>query len=194
MIQRLLIAIAGAVAAFVQHGAALAAEEGKGGMPQFDPTQWPPQIVWLAITFVVLYVLMSRVAIPRITEVIEERERRINDNLRRAEHLKQDAEDAMAAYEKMMAEARAAAQQVVRQARERIAEEAAQRNAELSERLSAEIAAGEARIAEAKAKAIAGVRDVAVDLAATASARLLGGRVEKKRIAPAVDSVLKEVS
>ena len=57
-------------------------------MPQFDPSFWSPQIVWLIISFVVLYYLMWRFVLPRLNEILEEREFRINDSLRRAESLK----------------------------------------------------------------------------------------------------------
>ena len=105
-------------------------------MPQFDPAVWVPQLVWLAITFVVLYLLMAKVALPRVGEVLEEREQRINESLRKAEGLKQNAEDAVAAYEKTIADVRAKAAEEVRTAREQAAAEAAKRNAELSERLA----------------------------------------------------------
>ena len=63
-------------------------------MPQFDPAVWSPQLIWLAISFVALYFLMSRVALPRISDVLEEREFKISDALRKAEGLRDDAEDA----------------------------------------------------------------------------------------------------
>jgi F-type H+-transporting ATPase subunit b len=161
-------------------------------MPQFDPAVFSPQLVWLAITFVVLYILLSRVALPRIADVLEERERRINDNLRKAETLKQEAEEAVAAYEKRMADARSKAQETVRQIREKMAAEAAERNEQLGERLAAEVAEGEARIAEARAKAVASVREMAVEVAAAAAARLIGGRIDEAAVAGAVDQVMQE--
>ena len=161
-------------------------------MPQFQPEFFSPQLVWLAITFLLLYFLMSRVALPRIGAVIEEREHKINDNLRKAEMLKQEAEAAVAAYERRMADARAKAQETVREIREQMASEAAERHEQLNQRLASEIADGEARIAEARAKAVANVRDMAVEVAAAAAARLIGGPVEHAAVAGAVDQVLQE--
>lgn len=161
-------------------------------MPQFQPEVFSPQLVWLAITFVLLYFLMARVALPRIGAVIEEREHKINDNLRKAEMLKQEAEAAVAAYEKRMADARAKAQETVHEIREQMANEAAERHEQLNQRLASEIADGEARIAEARAKAVARVRDMAVEVATAAAARLIGGPVEQAAVAGAVDQVLQE--
>ena len=158
-------------------------------MPQFDPAVWSPQLVWLAISFVILYLLMARVALPRVAQVVEEREFRINESLRKAEALKEQAEDAVAAYEKMMADARAKAQEQIRSVRERTAEEAAERNAELTERLSAHIAEAEARIAEAREEAVTNVRDIAVGVAQAAVERLIG-KVDARTAAAAVDAVL----
>jgi F-type H+-transporting ATPase subunit b len=161
-------------------------------MPQFEPALFPPQLVWLAITFGLLYFLMSKVALPRIGAILEERERKINDDLRKAEMLKQEAEAAVAAYEKRMADARAKAQETVREIREQMAAEAAERHEHLNERLASEIADGEARIAEARAKAVASVRDMAVEVAAAATARLIGGRVDEQAVVGAVDQVIQE--
>lgn len=161
-------------------------------MPQFQPEFFSPQLVWLAITFILLYLLMSRVALPRIGQVLEEREHRINDNLRKAEMLNQEAEVAVAAYEKRMAEARAKAQTTIREIRERMAVDAAERHQQLNERLAGEIASGEARIAEARAKAVESVRDMAVEVAAAAAARLIGGPVSDAAVDRAVDQAIKE--
>jgi F-type H+-transporting ATPase subunit b len=161
-------------------------------MPQFDPAVWVPQLVWLAITFIVLYLLMARVALPRVSEVLEDREVRINESLRKAEMLKLRAEDAIAAYEKTIADFRAKAAEEVRTAREEAAAESAKRNVELSERLAIEISAAEDRINRAREAAIAGLRDVAVTVSGAAFERLIGQRLEPSALVSTVDTVLRE--
>jgi F-type H+-transporting ATPase subunit b len=141
---------------------------------------------------VLLYVMMSRLALPRVRQVLEDRNRRIDGNLRKAESLKADAEAAAAAYEKAMAAARADAQEVLREGRATAAAEAAARHAELGKRLEAEVAAAEARIADAKREAIAGIRDVAIEVSTSVVARLMGEGVKTTSIAKAVDGALKE--
>src|SRR5512132_2674557 len=159
-------------------------------MPQFDPAVWMPQLVWLAIVFIVLYLLMAKVALPRVSEVLEEREEHIDESLRKAEMLRLRAEDAIAAYERTIADVRAKAAEEVRAAREQAAAEATERNAQLSERLAAEISAAEERIHRARTAAIAGLRDVAITVSGAAVERLIGLRVELKALASAVDAVL----
>lgn len=162
-------------------------------MPQFDPAVWPTQLFWLTVSFVVLYLLMARVALPRISTILEEREFRINDSLRRAESLKQDAEAAVAAYEKLMADARAKAQEQVHSVRERAAQDAAERHAELNDRLSAEVAAAETRIAAARDQAIGELRGLAVDVAGAAVERLVGETLDPATVGRAVDGSMREV-
>jgi F-type H+-transporting ATPase subunit b len=161
-------------------------------MPQFDPTVWAPQLVWLTITFVILYLLMAKVALPRVGEVLEEREQRISLSLRRAEELKQSAEEAVAEYEKTIADVRARALGEVRGARERAAAEAAAQHEALNARLASEVAAAEERIHQARAAAIAGLRDVAVTVAGAAVERLTGQKIEAKALSAAVESALGE--
>lgn len=161
-------------------------------MPQFDPAVWVPQLIWLVITFMVLYLLMSRVALPRVSEVLEEREVRINESLRKAERLRLNAEDAIASYEKTIADVRAKAAEEVRAAREEAAAEAAERNAQLNERLAARISAAEQRIDKAREAAIAGLRDVAVTVSGAALERLIGQQVDERSLTSAVDTVLRE--
>jgi F-type H+-transporting ATPase subunit b len=163
-------------------------------MPQFDPAVWPTQLFWLAVSFVVLYLLMARVALPRISSILEEREFRIGDSLRRAESLKQDAEAAVAAYEKLMADARAKAQEQVHSVREGAARDAAERHAELNDRLSTEVAAAETRIAAARDHAIGELRGLAVEVAGAAVERLAGEKLDAATVGKAVDRTMREVA
>jgi F-type H+-transporting ATPase subunit b len=163
-------------------------------MPQFDPTFWVPQLIWLGIIFVAMYFLMARVALPRVSAVLEEREFRINDSLRKAEALKHEAESAVAAYDKMMADARTKAQAAVTAVRERAAQEAAERNSELDTRLAAQVSDAEKRIDAAKERALAGIRDVAVAATSASVERLLGRKPAATVVGRAVNEVLKEKS
>jgi F-type H+-transporting ATPase subunit b len=161
-------------------------------MPQFDPAFFAPQLFWLAITFVTLYILMAKVALPKIGAVLDERQRKIDDSLDKAQQLKAEADTAVAAYEKALSESRAHAHQVIKEASDRLAVQADERNRELGARLAEQIKSGEARIAEAKDKALVNLREVAAEVAVAAVARLLGGQPDQGKIAAAVDAAMKE--
>lgn len=157
-------------------------------MPQLDPTTFAPQLIWLAITFVALYLLMARVALPRIAQVLEERQDRIADDLEQAGKLSDEARAAEAAYESALAKAREEAHAVASQARERAAAEAAERAAKDGRALAARIAEAEARIAEAKGEAVANLRATASDIARAATAKLIGLEIEAEAAARAVEA------
>ena len=163
-------------------------------MPQFDPSVWSPQIIWLIVSFVALYYILSRFVLPRLNEILEEREFRISDSLRRAENLKEEAEQAVAAYEQTMADARAKAQAQIQASHERAERLAAERQAELGDRLVDEIAAAEARIAAARTEAVAGIRDMAADVAGLAVEKLVGTRPAAENVLAAIDDTLKRAS
>lgn len=165
---------------------------GAEGLPQLNPEHYPSQLVWLAISFVILYVLMWRVALPRISRVLEERQDRIEGNLERAESIRQEAETTAEAYEKAAAEARAKAQAVIAETRDKLAADAAARHAELAERLAEQVAEAEGRILEAKKQALDNLRGMAVDVAATAAKRLTGQTVDSRTVGRVVDKILKE--
>jgi F-type H+-transporting ATPase subunit b len=162
-------------------------------MPQFQQTAFfLPQIVWLAITFITLYFLMAKVALPKIGAVLDERQRKIDDNLDKAAQLKAEAEAAVAAYEKALAESRAHAHAVIKETSDRLTKQAEERNRELGAKLAEQIKSGEARIAAAKDKALAGVREVAIDIAGAAISRLVGANADQSKIEAAVGVALKE--
>ena len=110
-------------------------------MPQLDVNTFLPQVVWLVITFTALFLLMWRVAVPRIADLLEARQRRIEDNLDKAQESKKEAEEPLAAYEQAMNEARAGANIHIAEATARMSGAAAEREAEVALDLSARITA-----------------------------------------------------
>jgi F-type H+-transporting ATPase subunit b len=161
-------------------------------MPQLDLATFAPQLVWLAITFIVLYLLMSQVALPQVGRAIDQRGEKIEGDLAQARRMQTEAEATLAAYERRLAEARAEAQAVMRAATERLNAEAAQRQEAAAARIAAETGAAEQRIAEARAAALANVRTVAIDVAESAAAKLIGTAPADEAAGSAVDAVLKE--
>jgi F-type H+-transporting ATPase subunit b len=161
-------------------------------MPQLDLATFPPQLIWLAITFVVLYVLMAKLGLPRINRALEARRTRIEDDLEKARQMKAEAEAVIAAYERALAEARAEAQETLKETTERLNAQAAERLRHAAEALNAETAAAERRIGEARTAALGNIRSVSVEVARAATAKLAGIDVDATSTAAAVDAVLRE--
>jgi F-type H+-transporting ATPase subunit b len=143
-------------------------------MPQLDYHTFVPQLVWLAISFVILYLLMSRLALPKVKGAIDGRRQRLDSDLDRAAALKQEAEAALAAYQKTLADARAAAQETLRQTGEKLAAEAAERQRQLGATLAEQIAAAEARIAAGKEQALGEIRGIAAEVGSAVVEKLTG--------------------
>lgn len=161
-------------------------------MPQFDPSTFGPQLFWLLVTFVTLYLLMARLVLPRITDILGQREDRIDGNLRRAETLKEEADQVLAAYQKAINDARTQAQAALHQAAAEITASTARREAEFGKKMAAETAAAETRIRAAKTQALADVRGIAAEVATLMVGKLTGGQVDGGSAGQAVDSVMKE--
>jgi len=185
-----LAATAAAALVCLSADAGLAAEAQKAGMPQFDLSRFPSQIFWLAVTFLVLYWIMSKVALPRIGDVLEARANRIGSDLDRAASLKGEADRIRAAYEKTLAESRAKAQEVGRATESALARDAAARQAAVGTDLTARIRDAESRIAAAKAAAMSNLAGVAADAATLAVSRVAGIQVAPAEAANAARAVL----
>lgn len=185
--------IASAALALAVTPAFAASEQSKAGMPQFDPSGFAPQIVWLAITFIALYLVMSKVALPRIAEVLQDRARRVEDNLAKAEALTREAEAAREAYEKAVAESRSRAAALTTQAADRAAKEAAAQQQALAARLAEQGRETEERIASARAQALASTQVVAAEVARAAVRKLLGREIDEATAQAAVKAVAARV-
>lgn len=168
------------------------AQEGGGGMPQLNVHDFPPQIIWLAILFILLYAIMSRVALPRVGEALELRAKRIKEDLDRAASLRDETERIVAAYEKARTEARNHAAAVNREAAAALAHKAAERQAKVNAELAAKIKSAEDSIAAARNRAMGEIKNVAADIASDAARRLVGLQIAPPEAQRAVASVLKE--
>ena len=143
-------------------------------MPQLDVTTWAPQLVWLGIAFLILFLVMRYVALPRVGGVIESRQKRVNDDLEAAQRFKLETEKAIADYEAALAGARAKGHAVAQEAREKLHRETEQERAKVEAELGMQVAAAEKTIADAKAKAMADIDKVAGELAAQIVQELAG--------------------
>jgi F-type H+-transporting ATPase subunit b len=156
------------------------------GMPQLDIQTFAPQIVWLVITFVALYLLMARIALPRIATVIEHRRDRVANDLDAAARLKEETDEVIAAYETELAEARGRAHQIAAETRDKLNAELGEERAGIEAELAKKTAKAEKSIADTKAKALAEVDAAAAEAAAEIVTVLTGLKASKAEIDEAV--------
>ena len=162
-----------------------------GGFPPFDAHTFASQLIWLALAFIALYVLMAKWALPQVGRVIENRQKRIADDIAAAEGLKKQSDDAVAAYEKALADARGRAQAIAGETREKQAAAADAARKKIEDELNVKMAEADKSIATAKAAAMTNVRSIAEDAAAAIVQRLIGAAPNEKAVADAVADVLK---
>ncbi|MDR7222427.1 F0F1 ATP synthase subunit B [Aminobacter aminovorans] len=168
------------------------AEHGGGGLfPPFDTSNYPSQLLWLAITFGLFYLFLKNVVLPRVGGILEVRRDRIAGDLDQAARMKSEADAAVAAYEQELAEAKARANAIGQEARDEAKAEAEAKRKEVETGLDQKLTAAEARIATIKANAMKEVGTIAEDTAAAIVQALGTGKVDKADIAAAVKAASK---
>lgn len=168
------------------HGEAEAAV----GMPQLDFSTWPNQIFWLLVTLVVIYFVLSKIALPRIGAVLADRKSTITNDLAAAEELKQKAVAAEKAYNDALANARTEAAKIVAQAKAEIQKDLDAATAKADAEIAAKAAESEKTIASIRDGAAQAVSEVARDVAGELVAAL-GGQADAATVTAAVTSRLK---
>ena len=141
------------------------AEHGAGAFPPFDSNTFASQLLWLAITFVALYFLMAKVALPRIAGILETRRDRIASDLDTAERLKGESDEAIAAYDQALAEARGKASTIGESARAEARRGVETKRSAIEADLKQKLAVAEERIGEIKAEALREVGGIAAEAA-----------------------------
>ena len=174
------------------HAASGAAEAGAhgGAFPPFASETFASQLLWLAIAFGLLYYVMSRVALPRVAAVMENRSDRIAGDLAEAEKLRAEAEAAGAAYEKSLNDARNRAKAIALEMREGLTAESDARRKRLEAELHERLAAAEATIRAKTAEAMSNVRGIAAETAVAIVERLTGQAPSRTVVDAALERTL----
>lgn len=162
----------------------------KGPFPPFNSSDFPSQLVWLTLSFVVLYVLLAKVALPRVASILEARKQRIEDDLADAAQAKAASDEAIATYEKSLADARASAQALAAKTHQELAAQSEAHRKDLEAGLAGKLADAEKQIATTKAAAMKNVSSIASEAAGSIVERLTGTAPDKAAIERAVAATL----
>jgi F-type H+-transporting ATPase subunit b len=163
----------------------------KAPFPPFQKDTFASQLVSLAIAFVALYLIVSRVALPRVGSLLDERQNKIDGDLAEAQTLKEETDRALKAYESELAAARSRAQAISTETREKLNAASDAERKTLEERLTLKLAEAEKTIASTREKAMSNVRGIAADAAAAIVQRLSGVVPDGTSVKRAVDASLK---
>src|SRR5450432_4683192 len=162
-----------------------------GGFPPFESSTFASQLVSLVIAFVALYLIVSRIALPRVGSVLDARQNAIEGDLAAAQKLKDESDSALKAYESELASARSRAQAIGTETRERLNAASEAERKTLEQQLSVKLADAEKTIASTREAAMGNVRGIAAEAAAAIVQRLTGMLPDGKSVDSAVDASLK---
>jgi F-type H+-transporting ATPase subunit b len=168
-----------------------ATHDAAGAFPPFDSTYFASQLLWLAISFGLLYWLMSRVALPRIQGILADRQATIARDLDEASQLQAKADAAAANYEQSLANAKAKAQDLARATHETLAAQADQKRRALENDLQNKLSAAEAQITATKVKAMTNVAGIARQATASIVEKILGKPADQGLVDKAVETVVQ---
>lgn len=157
-------------------------------MPQLDPANFSPQVIWLFISFVILYLVMARSALPKVAGLLEKRANLISDDLDEAEIKKREASEVEAAYDKSITDARAEATEVLKNARAKLRGELDGKRQTADEGLMANISDAEKAVAKAKADVMSEVEVMAADACSAIIERLTGIKAADQDVRAAVQA------
>jgi F-type H+-transporting ATPase subunit b len=169
-----------------QQGTEVPGAPHEASFPPFDPATFSSTLVWLALTFALLFVAMSKVGLPRVESILKHRATKIRTDLGAAFKSREEANQASAAYDKTLAEAKANSQALAQETRARVKQEQDSKRVALEADLNTKLQAAELQIAERKASAMASVGDIANETAAAIVAHITGKPADPVAIAAAV--------
>ena len=178
-----------AVFSFLNYGKALASEE---GMPQLNPEFWISQIFWLTLIFGSLYLLLSKLILPKISNNLEIRKSKIAENIEAAEMQREKSEQKLKDYEKIINNAKNEAKIIFNQAREKILRDINNKKDSLEKEIDEEINMAENEIIELKKNAPEKINKIAIEISSNLIKQLIGEEVNNSSISAIVDDLSKK--
>jgi F-type H+-transporting ATPase subunit b len=168
---------------------AFAAES--GGMPQLDPEFWISQIFWLTLTFGILYVTLSKLILPKISDNLESRKSQILENVEAADKQRQNSEEKLREYEEIVSKSKMEAKSIFNQAREKALKDISAKKEVLDKQIDDEIGKAEQEIKELQSGAAVKINKIAIETSSELIQKLIGAEVNGSSISAIVDDLSK---
>ena len=160
------------------------------GMPQLNPEYWVSQIFWLIIVFASLYIILSQLILPRISESLEKRRLQISDNLNQAEKFKEESEKKIKEYEKILNDAKSQAKKIMDDARKKINKDINSKRDQINKEIEKEIYAAEEEIKILKKNSINNINKIAIET----STEIVKSIMEVELNQSSISTIVKDVS
>ena len=162
-----------------------------GGMPQLNPEFWISQIVWLILTFGALYIVLSKVILPKISDNLESRRSQILENIEIAEKQREESEEKVKEFEKIILNSKLEAKNLFNEARQKVLEDVDKKRSELEKSIEAEIVSAEREIQSLNSNSLENIKKIATDTSADLISQLIGQEVDKNTISSIVNDLAK---
>jgi len=168
---------------------AFAAES--GGMPQLNPEFWISQIFWLTLTFGILYIILSKLILPKISDNLESRKSQILENVEAAEKQRQNSEEKLKEYEKIVLKSKMEAKSIFNQAREKALKDISAKKEVLDKQIDDEVGKAEQEIKVLQSGAAEKINKIAIETSSELIQKLIGAEVNNSSISAIVDDLSK---
>ena len=162
-----------------------------GGMPQLNPEFWVSQIFWLSLTFGILYLVLSKIILPKISANLESRKTQISDNIEAADKQREESEAKLKEYEKIISKSKSEAKNIFNQARENALKDINSKKEVLDKQINEEIKKAEDEINQLRKNAPAKINKIAIETASELTKKLIGAEINNSSISAIVDDLSK---
>ena len=163
-----------------------------GGMPQLNPEFWISQIFWLTLTFGILYIVLSKLILPKISANLELRKSQIQDNIEAAEKQRKDSESKLKEYDDIISKSKLEAKNIFKDSREKVIKDINNKKETLENQINEEIKKAEKEIVVVKKSAPGKINKIAIEASSELVKKLIGAEINNSSISAIVDDLSKK--